>query len=190
MPVNGKHLFAKLFFFFLFDKTKKMAFNSRDGFSTKIWGPATWHLLRVISFNYPPEPSELDIDNYMQFIRSLGNVLPCGACRENYPHNLETAGFGRQVFRDRDSFGRFIYRLEQIVYQMTSKQKDLPATFEQNRATYECFRAKCAQTKGQEKGCVQTDDYIPSRGIVVVVPQSSYPHIHSLNVQEMCTEPV
>lgn len=162
-------------------------FNSRDGFSTKIWGPATWHLLRVISFNYPPQPTAKDRAHYARFVKSLGHVLPCGACRRNFQNNLRVAGFGPDVFLDRDSFSRFVYKLEQVVYEMTSKQAHLPYTFEENRATYECFRAKCAQTKGPEQGCVQTDDYIPSRGLVVVVPVESYPHVESLKVLEQCT---
>jgi len=165
-------------------------FNSRDGFSTKIWGPATWHLLRVISFNYPPKPTQLDKQHYSQFVQSLGNVLPCGACRRNFRHNLESAGFGLDAFESRDSFSRFIYKLEQVVYEMTSQQKALPYTFEENRATYECFRAKCAQTPGVEQGCVQTDDYIPSRGLVVIVPLETYPDVQSLKVLEQCVHPI
>jgi hypothetical protein len=165
-------------------------YNSRDGFSTKIWGPATWHLLRVISFNYPPEPTQSDKVNYANFIKSLAWVLPCRACRDNYPKNLVAAGFGPDVFSDRDSFSRFIYRLEQTVYRMTSGQSHLPCSFEDNRDTYECFRAKCGQTKGLEVGCVLTEDYIPSRGLVVVVPTASYPNVRSLKVQEQCTKPI
>jgi hypothetical protein len=164
------------------------AYNSRDGFSTKIWGPATWHLLRVVSFNYPPEPSESDMQKYAQFMRSLGDVLPCGACRKNYVNNLQMAGFGWQVLRDRDSFSRFIYRLEQVVYNMTSGHEHLPFSFEENRETYECFRAKCGKTKGPEEGCVQTENYIKSRGLVVVVPEAAFPRIRSLKVQGECTQ--
>lgn len=164
-------------------------YNSRDGFSTKIWGPTTWHLLRVISFNYPPQPTEADKAHYAEFIDSLAWVLPCRACRDNYPKNLAVAGYGPDVFRDRDSFSRFIYRLEQAVYHMTSSQ-DLPFSFEENRDTYECFRAKCGKTKGLEVGCVLTENYIPSRGLVVVVPTAAYPTIRSLKVQEQCTKPL
>lgn len=163
-------------------------FNIRDGFSTKIWGPSTWHLLRVISFNYPPKPTADDRANYAQFVESLGHVLPCGACRRNFVKNLQASGFGPEVFRSRDSFSRFVYRLEQVVFEMTSGQPHLPYTFEETRATYECFRAKCAKTKGEEQGCVQTDDYIPSRGLVVVVPVTSYPATESLTVLEQCIE--
>jgi hypothetical protein len=169
---------------------QKKMYNSRDGFSTKIWGPATWHLLRVISFNYPPQPTETDKAHYAEFIESLAWVLPCRACRDNYPKNLVVAGYDADVFRDRDSFSRFIYRLEQVVYHMTSGHDDLPFSFEDNRDTYECFRAKCGKTKGLEVGCVLTENYIPSRGLVVVVPTASYPSVKSLTVHEQCTKPL
>lgn len=35
-----------------------MDYNSRDGMVTFVWGPAMWHFLHTVSFNYPPEPDD------------------------------------------------------------------------------------------------------------------------------------
>ena len=42
------------------NKSKKRVFkttdyNAPDGFLTSVWGPALWHTLHTISFNYPSE---------------------------------------------------------------------------------------------------------------------------------------
>ncbi len=33
-------------------------FNSGDGMLTSVWGPALWHSLHTMSFNYPVNPSD------------------------------------------------------------------------------------------------------------------------------------
>ena len=50
------------------NKTKKRVFNKKDfdasdGFLTSVWGPALWHSLHTISFNYPIKPSNDDKKN-------------------------------------------------------------------------------------------------------------------------------
>ena len=47
---------------------KQRDYYSGDGMLTTIWGPAMWHTLHTISFNYPVKPSCDDKKNY----RNLG----------------------------------------------------------------------------------------------------------------------
>ena len=77
---------------------KKGDFKSGDGMLTSTWGPALWHTLHCISFNYPVKPSEDDKINYMNFIYSLEHVLPCRYCRENLKNNLKMSQFGTLIF--------------------------------------------------------------------------------------------
>ena len=56
---------------------KKNDFNSTDGMLTYVWGPSLWHFLHTMSFNYPVKPSPEDKKNYMDFMKSLKNTLPC-----------------------------------------------------------------------------------------------------------------
>jgi Erv1 / Alr family len=63
-------------------------YSSNDGMMTSIFGPATWHLLHCISFNYPETPTEFEKDEYMSFVLSLRNILPCGKCRINLEKNF------------------------------------------------------------------------------------------------------
>ena len=55
---------------------------------TAIWGPALWHVLHTISFNYPVNPTPSDMINYRNFVETLQFVLPCRYCRENFTDNL------------------------------------------------------------------------------------------------------
>jgi hypothetical protein len=51
------------------NKTKKNVFtkkeyNSGDGMLTTAWGPAIWHYLHMMSFNYPVNPTTQDKKYY------------------------------------------------------------------------------------------------------------------------------
>ena len=37
---------------------KNNDYNSNDGILTTIWGPAMWHFLHSMSFNYPNNPTK------------------------------------------------------------------------------------------------------------------------------------
>jgi hypothetical protein len=94
--------------------------NSSYGFNTAVWGPALWHFLHTISFDYKAT-RQAQID-YKWFLISLGAVLPCRICRDNYSLNLKETGFCTKVFQNRDTFSRFIYKLHETVRRMQGKK--------------------------------------------------------------------
>jgi hypothetical protein len=49
-----------------------------------IWGPHGWFFLHSITMNYPENPTEIDKLNYKTFFNSLGKVLPCSICQNNF----------------------------------------------------------------------------------------------------------
>ena len=58
------------------NKSKKRVFtrkdyNSGDGMLTASWGPAIWHYLHMMSFNYPVEPTPENKKQYREFIINL-----------------------------------------------------------------------------------------------------------------------
>ena len=136
----------------------KEDYESNDGMLTSIWGPATWHLLHCISFNYPVNPTIKHKNDYMKFVLSLQNVLPCGKCRKNLAANLKKHPLKMSHMASRDTFSRYIYQLHEVVNQMLCKHSNL--SFEEIRDRYEHFRARCSvknNTKKKqipkEKGC-------------------------------------
>jgi Erv1 / Alr family len=120
-------------------------YDSNDGMLTSIWGPATWHLLHCLSFNYPVHPTKLQKQQYLDFVKSLRHVLPCGKCRQNLSDNLAKLPITMKAMENRDTFSRYIYTLHETVNHMLKKSSGL--SYETVRERYEHFRARCHRQK-------------------------------------------
>ena len=158
-------------------------FSSGDGFLTTVWGPAQWHIMHTISFNYPVHPSPEDKKNYRNYILSLQNVLPCKYCRINLKTNLKHMPLTMKHMKNRESFSRYIYKLHELVNKMLNKNSGL--TYEDVRERYEHFRSRCTldketqvlvkykkkTRKNKEKGCTEPLYGKKSKCIIKIVPQ-------------------
>lgn len=134
-----------------------MDLNSDQGFSTKVWGPLLWTFLHMISFNYPCEPTLEDQRKYYNFMLSLGDVLPCGICRHNYPQNLTQLNFGLHCMRNRATFSAFVYDLHSLVSE--GRFTTPPSTLRRN---FELFRASCTGTDGcLNRQCAIVQNVVP-----------------------------
>lgn len=162
---------------------KKGDFYSGDGFLTTVWGPAQWHMLHTISFNYPVKPTLEQKKQYRNYVLSLQNVLPCGACRKNLRTNLKHLPLKMSDMESRDSFSRYIYNLHELVNKMLKKKSNL--SYCDVRERYEHFRARCVDEKPKvfkyseiktrknknEKGCTEPLYGKKARCILNIVPQ-------------------
>lgn len=151
-------------------------YNSNDGMLTTIWGPALWHTLHTMSFNYPVKPTVDDKKHYREFIESLRHVLPCGACRKNLVSNLEKVPLTAYALSNRTTFSRWLYKLHEQVNTMLGKKSGL--SYADIQARYENFRARCA-LKGMDKkppkiesGCVEPLEGIKSKCVITIVPNT------------------
>lgn len=133
-------------------------YDSNNGMMTSIWGPPTWHMLHCISFNYPVSPSDIQKTQYMNYIKSLQNILPCGKCRKNLAKNFKRLPLEDLHMASRETFSRYIFDLHEAVNEMLGKKSGL--VYDIVRDRYEHFRARCAPTSTksstmlEEKGCV------------------------------------
>lgn len=143
--------------------------NPKNGFSTFIWGPPTWTLLHMISFNFPLTPSLEEKLKYKIFFLSIGNVLPCKICRKNFKKNLKQANFNNSVFKNRETFSRFVYNFHNSVNKMLGKPKY--KSYAGVKKMYEVFRAgECAPAPRQkEGGC--TLDKLSLRCLISFIPK-------------------
>jgi hypothetical protein len=144
-------------------KTKtysKKDYLSGDGMVTSTWGPAMWHYLHTISFNYPVNPTNLQKNKYKQFLLNLQYTLPCKYCRINLTNNFKKFPLKDKIFNNRDTFSRYIYYLHELINKMLGKKSGL--TYCQVRDRYENFRSRCTvekpkifnfTKKNKEKGC-------------------------------------
>lgn len=169
----------------------KKDFSSGDGFLTTIWGPATWHLLHTISFNYPVEPTLEQKKNYRNFILSLQNILPCKYCRENLKTNLKQLPLTMSCMKSRETFSRYIYNLHELVNRMLKKKSGL--SYCDVRERYEHFRSRCTQDIPKlfkikkiekEKGCTEPLYGKKARCIIKIVPQEEKGQ--SLQIDKKC----
>jgi len=165
-------------------------FNSNDGMLTSVWGPAVWHTLHAISFNYKVDPTPEEKKQYKTFFESLQHVLPCRACRENLKKNLKVTGYGDHVYADRETFSRYIFTLHQTVNQMLGKSNDL--TYEKVRDRYENFRARCSlqgmstQSCPIENGCTVPITGVKSKCVLRIVPFVKKTKTFSIDKKCLC----
>ena len=162
---------------------KKGDFYSGYGFLTSVWGPAQWHMLHTISFNYPVNPTKEQKKQYMDYVLSLQNVLPCGACRKNLKTNLRHFPLKMSDMKSRDTFSKYIYNLHELVNKMLKNKSNL--TYCDVRERYEHFRSRCVDEKPKvfkyseiktrknkkEKGCTEPLYGKKARCILNIVPQ-------------------
>jgi hypothetical protein len=171
-------------------------FYSGDGFLTAVWGPTQWHMLHTISFNYPVKPTHLQQKQYRNYVLSLQNVLPCGACRKNLKTNFKHLPLTMKHMKNRDTFSRYIYQLHELVNRMLKKKSNL--SYCDVRERYEHFRSRCVDEKPKvykfseiktrknkkEKGCTEPLYGKKARCILNIVPQEEKGQ--SIQIDEKC----
>jgi hypothetical protein len=151
-------------------------YNANDGMMTSVWGPAKWHFLHTMSFNYPVQPTDEQKKQYRDFILHLQYVLPCGKCRKNLVENFKKLPLTMQDMTNRETFSKYIYNLHELINEMLHKKSNL--TYEDVRERYEHFRARCLSNqkiptlqKKKEKGCTEPLYGKKSKCVINIVPQ-------------------
>ena len=119
---------------------KKKDYNSGDGMMTSTWGPAAWHFIHTMSFNYPVNPTPKDKKHYKDFVYNLRNILPCKYCRINLTNNLKKKPLLMCHMKSRETFSRYIYELHELVNKMLGKKSHL--SYCDVRERYEHFRSR------------------------------------------------
>jgi hypothetical protein len=162
----------------------KSEYNSGDGMLTTVWGPAMWHYIHAMSFNYPVNPTPENKTQYKDFVYNLRNVLPCKYCRINLTNNLKKKPLLMCHMKNRSTFSKYIYELHELVNKMLNKKSKL--TYCDVRERYEHFRSRCTEEKPKifvfkksttktkkkkEKGCTEPLYGKKSKCIINIVPQ-------------------
>lgn len=130
--------------------------NSNNGLMTKIWGPSLWMSLHCITFGYPKEPTPEHKEKYKMFFTLIGDVMPCGLCRESYKEFISTddTKLTDDVFTNRETLTRWLF----LVHERVNKKLGVTygITYQDVVKKYEAFRAKCKKSKDPQtkKGCI------------------------------------
>lgn len=152
-------------------------YNSNDGMLTYVWGPALWHSLHTISFNYPVKPTNEQKQYYYNFFIELQNILPCKYCRDNYTKNLKILPLTKNKLKNRESFSHWLYEMHELVNKNLNKKSNL--TYENVRERYENFRSRCLINPKEktiiekEQGCTEPLYGIKSKCVINIIPKNS-----------------
>lgn len=168
----------------------KSDLNSNNGMLTSVWGPSMWFTLHLISFNYPGKPSLKQKQEYFNFFKNLGNILPCSYCRQNYKKNIKTVKLNMSVMKNRNTLSLWLYKLHNEINKMLGKKTDL--TYCQVRQRYEMFRSRCLlktekdilKTKTKELGCTKSFYGLKSKSVIKIVPRTT--RCKTINIDRRC----
>ena len=99
---------------------------------------------------FPLDDGDARRAGYRQFMESLADILPCGACRDNYAGNYRDAveathrRVGHGPYESRGAFIYFVWALHNMVNETLGKVSQ-PPTFADVVRRFESFRAHCSQ---------------------------------------------
>lgn len=146
------------------------------GIAPCIWGPITWELLHILSFNYPEKITNENLNvktDMLNFLTSLGKILPCEVCRKHFFENIKSMNLN-EALNSRESFTKFMYNLHDLVNKQTGKQS-IP--FEEVFKKYDPLRSG---TCGQTLNVCSNDNKIKSK--VEYYDESEYKFLETKNV--------
>ena len=134
--------------------------SSSNGLMTKVWGPPGWLFLHCVSFGYPTDPINFDIEKkqvigttvqmYRSFFENLGWVFPCVYCRDSYKQFIKDLPLTDQVLSSRDNLVKWLYDIHNKVNNKL-KVRYRKSELKHVISKYESFRADCK--KGAQIGC-------------------------------------
>lgn len=88
-----------------------------------VWGPHAWIFLHSITLEYPDNPTSEDKVNIVNFINSLGPVLPCQKCRINFKSHIEKYPLTEEVLKSKTNLVKWMIDIHNCVNEMNNKCK-------------------------------------------------------------------
>lgn len=87
----------------------------------EIWGPRLWSILHIITMEYPNNPTNIDKNNMKAFFESLGPVLPCNKCKNNFTSHLQKNPLSNDVLSSRTQLVKWSIDVHNDVNKLTGK---------------------------------------------------------------------
>ena len=87
----------------------------------KIWGPHAWFFMHSITLGYPDKPTNEDKIWMKQFFESVGHVLPCMKCRNNYREHMNKLPLDNTVLLSRENLVKWLIDVHNEVNIKNSK---------------------------------------------------------------------
>jgi hypothetical protein len=105
------------------------------------WGKPMWQSMHYVALKYPQNPTNEEKMNYMNYYKSIGDILPCPPCRKHYKKMLEDHPMNDEVMQSNDTLFAWTVFLHNKVNQRLGKK------------IYTVEEAKKLYTNPQRKKC-------------------------------------
>lgn len=107
-----------------------------------IWGRHIWFTIHYTALGYPIQPSEDDKNNAHTFYLTMGKILPCIKCRNNFAEHIEKLALDDTVLASRNNLFAWTVALHNEVNRATGKPVEW--TVEQALEFYKNYTGKSA----------------------------------------------
>jgi len=144
---------------------------SDTGVSPNKWGRLQWHLLHLLSFNYPVLITDENINKkreMYEYLVILGDVLPCSMCKVHYKENIGKPIGGLTLIEaldSREKFSHWMYDLHNLVNKQTNVPESKWPSYNSVKKIYSELKENCAEIPGV-CGSNNNDPFAKKIGIV------------------------
>ena len=92
--------------------------------NSTVWGEHLWTSMFFVAYGYQfnKTPRSIKDPQYISFFKSIGNVLPCRACRESYHVFFTSLNIDMYIHR-KHGLLNFVYHLKDLVNKKLISQK-------------------------------------------------------------------
>lgn len=86
------------------------------------WGPHGWRFFHYVTLGYPENPTNKDIKIYKKFFKSIGNILPCSMCRNNYKDHIQKFPLTSNIMNNKKELIKWGIMMHNIVNKELGKK--------------------------------------------------------------------
>ena len=89
------------------------------------WGPHGWKFIHYVTMGYPEKPTNIQKNQYRNFFLSLGDVIPCILCKNNYIDHLKEYPLNEEALRNKTNLMAWGIKVHNLVNKSNNK-KEIP----------------------------------------------------------------
>ena len=86
------------------------------------WGRPAWKFIHLVAYFYPNNPSIDEKNDYLNFFRLIGKVLPCHICRDNFNKHLIKYPLNDAVLSSKDTILKWTIDIHNEVNRLNNKK--------------------------------------------------------------------
>lgn len=86
----------------------------RINLNPEIWGPKAWFFIESAIISYPDNPTNIEKENFKNFINSLIYILPCNKCRNNFKIHISKYPLNDNILNKKNNLLNWIIKIHNI----------------------------------------------------------------------------